>query len=165
MYLSEEGNKFTGYPLKNGSWDYRSRWGYDAVGLEDIYYLPQNDSGTEYALVRFYRMSCGATCGVNEGFALLFELDNRQLRIVQQFDWGNVSKFNPETKSTPSFNPFRNIFVVQTPHAMPGEGGSSCCISAMDVITLEWNGNRFIPTSLETELTDYGREAGKTLHP
>jgi len=35
----------------------------------------------------------------------------------------------------------------------------------MDVVTFKWNGSRFGQTSLTTELTDYGKRAGKKLKP
>ena len=38
-----------------------------------------------------------------------------------------------------------------------------CCVSALDVVTLRWNGTKFEETGFKTELSGYGRAEGKTL--
>ena len=33
----------------------------------------------------------------------------------------------------------------------------------MDVVTFRWDGNRFIQTGIQTELSEYGKKEGKAL--
>jgi len=60
-----------------------------------------------------------------------------------------------------SFDAAKNELVIRSAHYVPGD--AHCCVSAMDVVTLRWDGVRFVPVGIQTELSDYGKEAGKTL--
>ncbi len=62
---------------------------------------------------------------------------------------------------TVSFDPGANALMVRTAHYIPGD--AHCCVSAMDVITLRWDGTRFGQKDFKTELSDYGKAEGKTL--
>jgi hypothetical protein len=62
---------------------------------------------------------------------------------------------------TESFDTRTNTLLIRTAHYSPGD--AHCCISAMDVITLQWDGTRFAQKDFKTELSDYGKAEGKTL--
>jgi hypothetical protein len=65
------------------------------------------------------------------------------------------------SQPTASFDPIQNTLIARTAHYIPGD--ARCCVSAVDVITLRWDGTRFVQTDLKTELSRYGKDQGKIL--
>ena len=92
--------------------------------------------------------------------AQLLELSNERLRIVQEI--GADLHYGGPFFAHP-FNASTKTLVIHSAHYLPGD--AHCCVSAMDVITLKWNGSRFVQTSFATELTDSGKREGKKLRP
>lgn len=62
---------------------------------------------------------------------------------------------------TASFDAGTNILVIRSSHYIPGD--AHCCVSAMDVVTFRWDQTRFVQSELQTELSKYGKTAGKVL--
>ena len=42
-------------------------------------------------------------------------------------------------------------------------GDAHCCVSAIDIVEMHWNGRRFVQAARRTELSDYGKGEGKRL--
>lgn len=96
-----------------------------------------------------------------EGIAQVFELSDSHLRVTQQIDWdlhfgGPWGKFD-------SFDEKTNKLVIRSAHYRPGD--AHCCVSAIDIVTLRWNGSRFVQREIRTELSDYGKREEKELQP
>jgi hypothetical protein len=64
-------------------------------------------------------------------------------------------------KSYASFSEKSRILVVPTVRYLPGD--AHYCVSAIDVITLRWNGSRFAKKATHAELSNYGVHAAKKL--
>jgi hypothetical protein len=60
-----------------------------------------------------------------------------------------------------SFDPVTDTVVIRTAHYLPDD--AHCCVSALDVVTLRWNGTQFEEIGFRTELSDYGKAERKTL--
>jgi len=100
----------------------------------------------------------GAGSSSGGGTALVFTVSNNRLRLTQAIGWDTHFQTKERTES---FDPGTDTLVVRTAHYIPGD--AHCCVSAMDVITLHWNGTRFAQTDFKTELSEYGKAEGKTL--
>lgn len=144
--------------LRNGE----SKWvekglSHNEVSLDEIFYLTQpNASGTQYALLIFTWFSAGGSSS-QEGIAQVVELSDHRLQTIQELQWDQ----HFDTSHYESFNPRTKTLTVRSAHYMPGD--AHCCVSAMDVYTLQWNGSKFIQKSMTTELSDYGKREGKKL--
>ena len=133
---------------------------FDEVGLDQVHHLtPPNGSGAEYVVLRLYENNGGGSFD-HVAIVQVLELSSQRLRIVQEiradenyegFDLGRT--FSDRTKT----------LVLASTHYLPGD--AHCCVSAVDVITFQWNGSRFVQTSIDTKLTDGGKRDGKTLKP
>jgi hypothetical protein len=155
--FNEKGGVASGKRLKNGHWF--KQWEHplasESVGLRSVFYLSPSTPSTQYALVRFGWEEIGGSTSQSEIFQL-FELSGHRLRIVQDIDTdghfsGPYSAFDEKT----------NTLYLRSAHYLPGD--AHCCVSAVDVVTLHWNGSRFIQTELRTELSEYGKREGKIL--
>ena len=93
-----------------------------------------------------------------EGEVPVRELSNGHLRVIQDLGWDTHFDAGQPTES---FDDAKNTLVVRTAHYIPGD--AHCCVSAMDVVALKWNGTRFVQTSFQTELSAYGKREGKIL--
>jgi len=144
-------------PLKDGKWTQDKDQMHDEVGIEEIHYLPkQSEAPAEYALLIFSWFSVGGSSS-KEGYAQVFRLSNRQLSVVQQLYWDE----HFQTKQYYVFDKRTLTLTIRSAHYLPGD--AHCCVSAMDVVTLHWNGRRLVEASKTTELSDYGKGEKKTL--
>jgi hypothetical protein len=143
--------------LKDGSRKWSEKSDVNEARLEEVAYLtPSDASGPEYALLMFHWISIAASSD-SDGFAQVFRLSAHSLRVVQQLRWNEQF----ETREKYTFDTKTNTLFVRSAHYM--EGDAHCCVSAMDVFTLEWNGDAFVLAGKQTELSDYGKREGKTL--
>jgi hypothetical protein len=71
--------------------------------------------------------------------AAVFNLSRRHLKSVQSIAWDTHFEAGGPTES---FDPKTNTLVVRSAHYIPGD--AHCCVSAMDVVTLRWDGKHFI---------------------
>jgi hypothetical protein len=143
-------------PLKKGRYERRSRGCMDEVVLEGSHYLPSSETGSEYALAVYNWISgCGSSS--QTGIAQIYELRAHRLKVVHQLQWdehfGASQYFSYDENS--------KTLVVRSAHYLPGD--AHCCVSAMDVVTLRWNGRHLVQKGLHTELSDYGLQEGKKL--
>jgi hypothetical protein len=143
--------------LKNGRRKWKGKGEVDEANLEEVAYLtPVGASGPEYALVLFHWMSVAGASNT-DGYAQVFKLTDQALRVTQQLRWNEQF----ETKEKYTFDAKTNTLIARSAHYLAGD--AHCCISAMDVFTLRWNGSAFMQTAVTTELSDYGKKEGKTL--
>ena len=138
--------------LRNGKYERKETLQFESIELESLYYL-----SPEYALVVYSFFSAGGSSNTN-GVAMLFSVSNRRLRQTQELNWDEhfATLFY-------SFDPMTKTFVVRSSHYLPGD--AHCCVSAVDVITLRWDGIHFTQTDFKTELSDYGKSEHKKLSP
>jgi hypothetical protein len=145
--------------LRNGIYKSKGSGIYDEVGLDKIHYLSSPSStGPEYALLLFHEYSSGGSSSQVE-IAQVLVLSNKQLSIIQQMEIDEHGASGPYY----SFNESTKVLVMRTTHYLLGD--AHCCVSAMDVITLRWDGKHFVQTSIETLLTASGKREGKKLGP
>lgn len=143
--------------LRKGSFERKLKFSYDSVTVDAVHELPRNSSGTERALVLFTWFASGGSSST-EGVAQVFELRDHRLTITQQLDWDEHFQ---TSEPYASFESSSNTLTVRAAHYLPGD--SHCCVSAMDVVTLRLNKARFAKRSVLTELSDYGKSAGKKI--
>jgi hypothetical protein len=154
--FDEQGKPEAKLKLKNGSYEDRDNAGFETVKLDSIYYLAE-DSNRRYAAV-LYAWSFGGGSSNDAGIAQVFELLDHRLTLKQQLEW---DKHFDTSKPYASFNENSRTLVVRTAHYLPGD--AHCCVSATDVVTMRWNGNRFTQKAVRTELSDYGLSIGKKI--
>ncbi len=158
IVFDQTGKKDTVLLLKNGGRKWKEKGGeVDEAKLEEVAYLtPAGASGPEYALVVFHWISVAGDSNT-DGFAQVFKLDDHALTMIQQLRWNEQF----DTKEKYAFDAKTNTLIARSTHYI--EGDAHCCISAMDVFTLRWDGKAFVQTAVTTELSDYGKREGKTL--
>ncbi len=140
------------FHLKNGKCETDFHSGHTSVSFKGIHYLSSAEPGQEYALAFYEENDVGGSSN-QEGFAQVFELANKRLRVAQQIDWD--LHYGGPYGPLDTFNENTNTFSIRSSHYMPGDG--HCCVSAIDIVTFRRDGNRFLQTALRTELSDYGR--------
>ncbi len=145
-----------GVRLSRGSREWREDSNYNKVDFERVYSLAPSAPGIQFALVMSYWFTAGGS-GTGSGSAQVLCLRGDRLVVTQQVDWDN----DFDSRKRTAFNPATKTLVVRSSHYLPGD--AHCCISAVDVFSLLWNGEKFVQTSLTTELSDYGVRQGKTL--
>jgi len=94
------------------------------------------------------------------GIAQVFELYKHRLAAIQQLEW---DKEFDTSKPYISFNEESHTLVIRAAHYLPQD--AHCCVSAMDVVTFNWNGSAFVNPGMHPELSDYGIRMGKKLDP
>jgi len=148
------GKTDTALPFRSGVRRWKEKNG-DAneAKIEEVGYLTPTD---EYALVVFHWRSVAGDSDT-DGFAQVFRLTGHELRVIQQLRWNEQF----ETKEKYAFDAAAKTLTVRSAHYMPGD--AHCCISAMDIFTLQWKDGGFTQTGVATELSDYGKREGKTL--
>jgi hypothetical protein len=93
-----------------------------------------------------------------DGVAQVYELREHRLKVRQQFAWDEHFQTIKKKKHV-VFNDKLRTLTVRSAHYLPGD--AHCCISAADVITLLWDGSRFIKKTVWVELSEYGAESKK----
>lgn len=145
--------------LRDGFWEQRDDSGYRSIKLESVDYLGGPDSDGNFALVLYTWFGAGGSSNSN-GIAQVVKLAAGQLTVLQQVDWDE----HFYTKSPySSFDPKTKTLVIRSAHYLPGD--AHCCVSAMDVVTLRWNGTRFVQTAIETEPSQYAIDNQKEASP
>jgi len=146
------------FPLKNGHYEHRDRGGYAAVDLDSIHYLgtsPQSKGGAALVLYSWFAAGGSSSQG---GTADVLTVRNGRLRCAQEIGWDTHFQAGGPTDS---FDPSKNTLVIRAAHYIPGD--AHCCVSAMDVVTYQWDGARFVQSGIRTELSEYGKSEGKIL--
>jgi hypothetical protein len=155
--FDERGKPEMKVKLKKGWYESRDNGGYETVKLDSIYYLPAEDANGQYAVVLYTWFYAGGSSNTY-GIAQVFELLDHRLALKQQFEW---DEHFDTTKPYASFNAKSTTLIVRTTHYLPTD--AHCCVSAMDVVTLQWNGSHFTKKAVRTELSDYCIRAGKKI--
>jgi hypothetical protein len=148
------------YRLKNGRCETDDHPGQTSVELRSIHNLSSEKGGRQHALVLYFIDSVGGSSS-QDGVAQVFELSDEHLRVTQQIEWD--LRFGGPWGPFDTFDEKTMTFLVRTAHYLPGD--AHCCLSAIDVVRLSWNGRRFVQTEMRTELSDCGRREGKKLEP
>lgn len=157
VVFDKTGKTDTVLQFKNGSRKWKDKGEINEANLEEVDYLTRvGASEPEYALVVFHWISVAGGTDT-DGFAQVFRLANHQLRVIQQLRWNEQF----ETKEKYAFDATARILIARSAHYLTGD--AHCCVSAMDVFTLQWDGSAFVPAGVKTELSDYGKREGKTL--
>jgi hypothetical protein len=158
LYFDNAGKPSGGFFLKNGHYEEKEDFGRFSIDLESVHYLSKSPASSgESVLVLLLWDAAGGSSSQGMS-AKVFTLSRSQLRVVQVIEW-NVHFASDQPMQ--SFDAAKNELVIRSAHYVPGD--AHCCVSAMDVVTLRWDGVRFVPVGIQTELSDYGKEAGKTL--
>lgn len=145
--------------LRNGWYEHRGKSAYETVKLDSIHYLPSQDTGRQFALV-LYTWFAASGSSNTDGVAEVYALEAHQLKLVQQFSWDE--HFETE-KPYASFDEKSQDLIIRSGHYLPGD--AHCCISAVDVITLRWDGQRYAKSSVRVEPSKHGRQGGRKLNP
>ena len=154
VVFDQSGRIDTVLTFKNGSRKWKEKNGdVNEAKIEKVDYLTPGD---DYALVQFYWVSISGSSD-DDGYAQVFRLANHALRVIQQLRWNEQF----ETKEKYTFDAATKTLTVRSAHYLTGD--AHCCISAMDIFTLQWKDGAFVRTGVKTELSDYGKKEGKTL--
>jgi hypothetical protein len=143
--------------LRGGKYKVRDSSGFEEITLRSVHYIEATGENSRFAVV-FLEDFYGGGSSNNDGFAEVFELTDHRLRLLQQIGWDEHIG-NP--KSYFSYEDNTGRLVVRSAHSLPED--AHCCPSAFDVVTLQWNGSKFVQTRVHTELTEDGIKAGKAL--
>ena len=146
-----------GISLKNGHFQHDEESDHQSVDLDEIHYLnsPRSSSGGS-ALVLSSWSAVGGSSSQGEQ-ARAFTVSGGRLRLVQVIAWSTHSGVRPAN----SFDATANVLSIRSDHYIPGD--ADCCISAVDVVTFHWDGTHFVQIDIRTELSEYGKQEGKTL--
>jgi hypothetical protein len=153
----QAGKPAVSFSLKNGHYKHDEPYDHSSIDLDSVYYLSTSPSKGSSALVLYSWFSVGGSSSQG-GTAEVFAVSDGHLRSVQRIDWDTHFQAG---QPTDSFDPGTNTLVIRSAHYIPGD--AHCCVSAMDVVTFQWNGTHFVQADLQTELSEYGRSQGKTL--
>ena len=146
------------FPLKNGHYKVDEGYVHFSMDLDSVYYLSTSTSSEGgFALVLFSWFAAGGSSSQG-GTAQVFTVSNAHLQSVQKIGWDTHFQAG---QPTDSFDPSTKTLVIRSAHYIPGD--AHCCVSAMDIVTFRWDGTRFVQTSIQTELSEYGKKQGKIL--
>ena len=144
--------------LRNGHYKHDEPGDHESLDLDSVYYVspsPSADGGAALVLYSWFAVGGSSSQGRT---ARVFAVVKGRLLAVQTIDWD--THFDAG-QPTASFDPIQNTLVVRAAHYIPGD--AHCCVSAMDVITLRWDGMHFVQADVKTELSRYGKDQGKIL--
>ncbi len=157
LNFGADGKPSGGYALKNGHFQRDAKFDHFSFDFDSIHYLPaRTRSVASSALVVSWSAVGGSSS--QGGNAKVFNLSANRLCVVQEIDWDTHFQAG---QPTDSFDPSTSTLVIRSAHYITGD--AHCCVSAMDVVTLRWDGTQFAPAPIQTELSDYGKTQGKTL--
>ena len=143
--------------LKDGKYRYTPNFGFEFLDLDSIYELGTDSSGRSFK-VALYTYVYGGGSSNTEGIAQVFEFHNQRLSVRQQLRW---DKHFESSKPYVKYYKATKTLVIRSAHYLPDDG--HCCVSAAEVITLQWAASRFVRRSVHTELTEDGKRTGKKL--
>ena len=126
--------------------------------LDSIYYLGGLSSPKGESALVLRSWFDGGGSSSQGGTAQVFTVSDGHLRSVQKIGWDTHFDAGQPTHS---FDPRTNTLVIRSAHYIPGD--AHCCVSAMDVVTFQWDGARYVQHAIQTELSEYGKREGKTL--
>jgi len=158
LNFREDGEPSDGYTLKNGHFQHDARFDHYSIDFDSIHYLPgagASFGGSALVILSWFAVGGSSSQGGN---AKVFSIFDKRLCVVQEIDWDTHFQAG---QPTDSFDPITNTLVIRSAHYIPGD--AHCCVSAMDVVTLRWDGTQYAPVPIRTELSEYGRTQGKTL--
>ena len=144
-------------PLKNGRYTRKDVGVFYSESLDSVYYLDGPAAIGQAALVLSSWFSAGGSSSQGE-VAKVFKIVNGRLQLTQTIDWDTHFQAG---QPTAAFEASTNMLVIRSSHYIPGD--AHCCVSAMDVVTFQWNGSAFKESDLRTELSEYGKSEGKRL--
>jgi hypothetical protein len=144
-------------PLKNGRYQENKDGFHYSEELDRVYYLGAGTTNRSSALVLHSWFGAGGSSSQG-GVAQVFSIVNGGLRSTQKITWDTHFQTGQQFVT---FEESTNALVIRSAHYIPGD--AHCCVSAMDVVTFRWDGAAFVQADLQTELSDYGRKAGKQL--
>jgi len=146
------------FSLKNGHYKVDEGYVHFSMDLDSVHYLSASTpSKGDFALVLFSWFAAGGSSSQG-GTAQVFTVSKAHLRSVQKIGWDTHFQAG---QPTDSFDPGTSTLVIRSAHYIPGD--AHCCVSAMDIVTFRWDGSRFIQSSIQTELSAYGKKQGKIL--
>lgn len=148
----------SGYTLKNGHYQRDDQFDHYSTEFESIHYFPSADPSTGDSAMIVLSWFAAAGSSSQGGNAKVFNLSGNRLCVVQEIEWDTHFQSG---QPTDSFDPGTNALTIRSAHYIPGD--AHCCVSAMDVVTLRWDGTKFRPVAVQTELSEYGKANGKTL--
>jgi hypothetical protein len=157
LRFDKAGKPSGGYSLKSGHDRQNDGRGYSSTDLDSIHYLPASSVPGESALVLLSWFAAFDSSSSGR-IAEVFTLSGGRLRVVQEINWDTHFQAGMPTES---FDASTNTLVIRSVHYIPGD--AHCCVSAMDVVSFQWDGTRFIQTGIRTELSEYGRKEGRSL--
>ena len=156
--FSEDKRVLSKAKLRNGWYEHRGKFDYETVKLDSVHYLPSQNTDRQFALV-LYTWFFASGSSNTDGIAEVYALEAHQLKLVQQFSWDE--HFETDRRYA-SFDKKSQNLILRSGHYLPGD--AHCCISAVDVITLRWDGHRYAKSSVRVELSEYGRQSGRKLN-
>lgn len=157
--FDDSGNTDGSFSLKKGVYHRKTNGEDTRITVRAIHYLRASPGASQEtaALVVFSFSVIGPTFE-SGGIAQIFVHSGSRLEVVQQLNWDtHFSTQDP----TDFFDPIDNTFLLRSAHHLPGD--QSCCPSAFDEVTLQWDGRRFVKMEFHTELSDLGKTDGKRL--
>jgi len=156
--LDQAGKPAGSFSLKDGHYKHGEPGDRFSMDLDSVYYLSTSTSSKGgFALVLFSWFAAGGSSSQG-GTAQVFTVSNAHLQSMQKIGWDTHFQAG---QPTDSFDPSTKTLVIRSAHYIPGD--AHCCVSAMDIITFRWDGTRFVQSSIQTELSEYGKKQGKIL--
>ena len=144
--------------LKDGASRNRDEVGYSEASLQRGYLLRSSTSGKpDAALVLLSWSSAGGSSSSGDAAFVLVLRDGR-LHLIQVMN--SDTHFQTAEPFT-TFDEATKTLVFRSAHYIPGD--AHCCVSAMDVVTLRWDGSAFVQSSFVTELSEYGKSEHRQL--
>ncbi len=147
-----------GIRLKNGHWESKGRggFGFGSVSLESVSYFVSPSCMPECALVEYFEEAVGGSSnqfGVAKVYRVLFG----KLELLQRISW-DLHFGDWKSTRRMGFDAKKLEFTYPNAHYLDGD--AHCCVSAVDVVTMRWDGKKFVRSALHTELTETGKEQG-----
>ena len=146
------------FSLKNGHYKHDALGDHQSVDLDSIHNLGKSSASNGDSVLVLLSWFAGGGSSSQGGIARVFTLSGSHLRVVQDIGWDKQVQTDQPTES---FDASTSTLVIRSAHYIPGD--AHCCVSAMDVVTFRWDGTRFVQAGLQTVLSEYGKNEGKTL--
>ena len=161
ILFGENGGSGLRARLKNGRYFVRHfPWGFDSVKLDSVHILSSDTNNRQYAMVWYTWTSGYVTSKSVEEVAYIFELKDQRLILREGL---HCDKDFDASGPHISFKAKSRILIFRNPHSLQDDPEG--VVSAMDIFTLRWNGNRFVPTDMRTQLSPQGVLLGSKLQP
>jgi hypothetical protein len=146
------------FKLKNGKVEVHGHTELDSVTLDALYYLPSSGAPNQEFALALYDWFSASGSSDRTGIAQVFRLLDDRLKMTQQIYWDEHFDWDGPYKL---FDEKTGRLVFRSAHYLSAD--SHCCVSAMDVVTMRWDGFKLVKTSITPELTSYGKREGKSI--